>query len=668
MKQRLLHILAVLFALLMPEGVSQAKDIIVIDPIDGLSSVSFSGDEPSATYQRVSDVDAQWGIPNNNYVCFEPTSTTINVYALFHSDKVEPGMRYRLQVVFAPETREDKGLLPCKVNIDVQDGSNNSIKSLTAGFPASATEVTTFEADTVEMSQKDFYLKIETSTSNSEIRGKKFNRVFRIAEIRLIPLEAYAVLSDDHATLTFYYDENKDSRNGMSVGPFNNGSAWGDYVKDITTVVFDDSFAKCTSITSTAYWFYHFENLTTIEGLKNLNTENVTSMLLMFYQCSSLESLDLSSFKTGNVTNMEQMFSHCSKLKSLNVSSFDTRNVRSMFLMFNGLSSLTSLDVSNFTNDNVTNMRMMFGDCSNLTSLNLSNFTTGKVEDMESMFSSCSSLTSLDLSSFEACNVTNMWAMFSLCSKLESIKFGNFNNGKTEKMESMFSDCTSLTSLDLSSFNTSNVTNMSKMFAYCSSLKSLDLSSFDTSKLNTLFYLFFECMGLESVNVSSFNTAEVTDMRCVFYNCVNLKNLDVSNFDTSKAEDIGGMFFGCSSLTSLDVNNFNTSNVKDMWGLFGDCANLETIYCDNTWDPTVSSEKMFLGCKKLSGYNSDEVDATKAKPIADGGYFTLKNDTRVNNLSEKGDADHRVFNLQGHPVKQPRKGIYIREGKKWMMK
>ncbi len=616
MKQRLLHILAVLFALLMPEGVSQAKDIIVIDPIDGLSSVSFSGDEPSVTYQRVSDVDAQWGIPNNNYVCFEPTSTTINVYALFHSDKVEPGMRYKVQVVFAPETREGKGLLPCKVNIDVQDGSNNSIKSLTADFPASATEVTTFEADTVEMSQKDFYLKIETSTSNSEIRGKKFNRVFRIAEIRLIPLEAYAVLSDDHATLTFYYDENKDSRNGMSVGPFNNGSAWGDYVKDITTVVFDDSFAKCTSITSTAYWFYHFENLTTIEGLKNLNTENVTSMLLMFQQCSSLESLDLSSFKTGNVTNMEQMFSHCSKLKSLNVSSFDTRNVRSMFLMFNGLSSLTSLDVSNFTNDNVTNMRMMFGDCSNLTSLNLSNFTTGKVEDMEKMFSSC----------------------------------------------------TKLTSLDLSSFNTSNVTNATSMFYGCSSLKTLDLSSFDTSKMTSLFYLFYECTGLESVNVSSFNTAEVTDMRCMFYNCVNLKNLDVSNFDTSKAEDIGGMFFGCSSLTSLDVNSFNTSNVKNMWGLFGDCANLETIYCDNTWDPTVSSEKMFLGCKKLSGYNSDEVDATKAKPIADGGYFTLKNDTRVNNLSEKGDADHRVFNLQGHPVKQPGKGVYIREGKKWMMK
>lgn len=616
MKQRFLHILAVLFALLMPEGVSQAKDIIVIDPIDGLSSVSFSGDEPSVTYQRVSDVDAQWGIPNNNYVCFEPTSSTINVYALFHSDKVEPGMRYKVQVVFASETREGKGLLPCKVNIDVQDGSNNSIKSLTAGFPASATEVTTFEADTVEMSQKDFYLKIETSTSNSEIRGKKFNRVFRIAEIRLIPLEAYAVLSDDHATLTFYYDENKDSRNGMSVGPFNNGSAWGDYVKDITTVVFDDSFAKCTSITSTAYWFYRFENLTTIEGLKNLNTENVTSTTLMFHQCSSLESLDLSSFNTSNVTDMSQMFSYCSMLKELNVSSFDTRNVTNMHTMFYG----------------------------------------------------CSSLKSLDLSSFEACNVTNMWAMFSLCSKLESIKFGNFNNGKTEKMESMFSDCTSLTSLDLSSFNTSNVTNVSKMFAYCSSLKTLDLSSFDTSKLNTLFYLFYECTSLESVNVSSFNTAEVTDMRCMFYNCVNLKNLDVSNFDTSKAEDIGGMFFGCSSLTSLDVSNFNTSNVKNMWGLFGDCANLETIYCDDTWDATIPSRAMFLGCNKLCGYNSDEVDATKAKPIADGGYFTLKNDTRVNNLSEKGDADHRVFNLLGHPVKQPGKGVYIREGKKWMMK
>lgn len=32
--------------------------------------------------------------------------------------------------------------------------------------------------------------------------------------------EPYAVLSDDNTTLTFYYDDNKASRNGMDIGPF----------------------------------------------------------------------------------------------------------------------------------------------------------------------------------------------------------------------------------------------------------------------------------------------------------------------------------------------------------------------------------------------------------------------------------------------------------------
>ncbi len=625
MKQRHLYILAVLFAWLMPEGVwaddgvlldSQAKDTIVIDPIYGLTSGSFLGSNPSGAYQRVSDVDAKWGIPNNSYVSFDPTTTTTNIYGTFHSNEVEPGMKYKLQVVFAPETREGKEQIRGKVNISIENKSDGSEKVLATGFSISATEVTTYEADTVEVTQESFDLKITTYVTNLEVRNNRFNRVFRISEIRLIPLEPYAVLSDDHTTLTFYYDEHKASRNGMNVGPFNNGATWGDYANDITTVVFDESFAKCTSITSTAYWFYRFEHLKTIEGLKNLNTENVTSMFVMFNKCSSLESLDLSSFKTGNVKNMSQMFNYCSSLKELNVSSFDTRNVTNMYLMF----------------------------------------------------SDCSSLTSLDLSSFDACNVTSMWAMFLKCPKLESIKFGNFNNGKTENMESMFSDCPSLTSLDLSSFNTSSVTNMSMMFAYCSSLKSLDLSSFDTRKLNTMFYLFYECTSLESVNVSSFNTAEVNDMRCVFYDCKNLKSLDVSNFDTSKAKDMGGMFSGCSGLTSLDVSNFNTSNTTEMWGLFRDCTNLETIYCNDTWNPTVSSENMFENCKKLSGYNKDEVDAAKAKPIADGGYFTPKNDTRVNGISDKGASDHRIFNLQGHAVEQPRKGMFIREGKKWMKK
>ena len=86
--------------------------------------------------------------------------------------------------------------------------------------------------------------------------------------------------------------------------------------------------------------------------------------------------------------------------------------------MFSDCSSLTSLDISSFNTSNVTNMNWMFKDCSSLTSLDLSSFNTSNVTGMNSMFYNCSSLTSLDLSSFDTSKVTDMWKMFYGCSSL----------------------------------------------------------------------------------------------------------------------------------------------------------------------------------------------------------------------------------------------------------
>ena len=60
----------------------------------------------------------------------------------------------------------------------------------------------------------------------------------------------------------------------------------------------------------------------------------------MFEGCSSLESLDLSSFGTSQVTGMSSMFHGCSSLESLDLSSFDTSQATSMASMFYGCSSL----------------------------------------------------------------------------------------------------------------------------------------------------------------------------------------------------------------------------------------------------------------------------------------------------------------------------------------
>ena len=100
--------------------------------------------------------------------------------------------------------------------------------------------------------------------------------------------EPYAVLSQGNKVLTFYYDNMKETRGGLSVGSFNddNDQPWYDARASITMVSFNASFAYCTSLTSTAYWFAGCNHLTNISGIQYLKTNNVTSMSDMFNGCS----------------------------------------------------------------------------------------------------------------------------------------------------------------------------------------------------------------------------------------------------------------------------------------------------------------------------------------------------------------------------------------------
>jgi len=210
--------------------------------------------------------------------------------------------------------------------------------------------------------------------------------------------EPYAVLSDNNTVLTFYYDDQKEARGGMDINNSHIFSSSSSPYGTATTAVIDASFAEYRP-TSTAYWFMGCSSLTTITGMENLNTENVTDMRLMFSGCSSLTNLDLSHFNTANVTAVGGMFSSCSGLTSLDVSNFNTANVTEMSAMFQSCSGLTSLDLNNFNTANVTYMSGLFFDCSGLTNLDMSNFNTEKVVDMNRMFIGCSSLAAIQAGS-----------------------------------------------------------------------------------------------------------------------------------------------------------------------------------------------------------------------------------------------------------------------------
>lgn len=154
------------------------------------------------------------------------------------------------------------------------------------------------------------------------------------------------------------------------------------------------------------------------------DTSEITNMVGMFLNCSSLTSLDLSNFDTSAVKNMTNMFFGCSSLISLDLSRFDTYAVTSMPNMFFNCSQLISLDLSSLDTSAVTNMASMFFGCSSLISLDLSNFETSAVTNMFNMFYNCSSLTSLDLSNFDTRYTTNMGQMFYICSSLTSLILG----------------------------------------------------------------------------------------------------------------------------------------------------------------------------------------------------------------------------------------------------
>ena len=75
----------------------------------------------------------------------------------------------------------------------------------------------------------------------------------------------------------------------------------------------------------------------------------------MFYECSKITYIDLSSFNTQNASNMSYMFDGCSNLTNIDLSSFNTQNVTNMASMFLECSNITNIDLSSFNTQNVTN-------------------------------------------------------------------------------------------------------------------------------------------------------------------------------------------------------------------------------------------------------------------------------------------------------------------------
>ena len=386
----------------------------------------------------------------------------------------------------------------------------------------------------------------------------------------------YARLDRETQTLTLYYDKNKQtSDNAIYARPL-----WANYVesKAIQTVVFDESFKQARP-KSCDQWFYLFEGLTKIEHLDYLNTSEVENMGSMFSKCTSLETLDLSSFNTEKVTNMFEMFVGSTNLRTINLP-------------------------KGFIGSNVTDLNGMFRGCASLTELDLSGSNAEKVKDMGNMFNGCVALSNLNLSGFKTGSLTDMRYLFSLCQSLESLDLSGFNTENVSSMVSMFSQCSSLRSLDLSSFNTSKVIDMNLMFYMCTNLESIDLSSFDTENLQQMARMFYSCTKLETLDLSSFATPNMTSMLSAFQYCKNLKKIYVTSaFTTDKVTEGPYAFAGCVNLPNYNPDKTGVEMAHTGAGGYLSAATASWV----RWDAPTGTLSFHRGATKPAGDNIYEL-------------------------------------------------------------
>lgn len=247
-------------------------------------------------------------------------------------------------------------------------------------------------------------------------------------------------------TLSFHRGATKPAGDNILDLGYGDDPNWDTHAAEIKKVVFKAGFRDETH-TTCANWFNGCANLTSIEGIENLNTSNVKNMSGMFALCSNLETLDLSHFNTERVTTMAQMFYGCTKLHDLNISSFNTEKVTSMNQMFSNCSSLDSLDLSHFNAKGVLyhGLYAMFSGCSSLKFLDVSNFPADKPKmQLDAMFKGCCSLQMLDLSSFDTGMAKSATDMFDGCSALQTIYVSDLFKIYGVTSSNMFRDCHSL--------------------------------------------------------------------------------------------------------------------------------------------------------------------------------------------------------------------------------
>ena len=368
------------------------------------------------------------------------------------------------------------------------------------------------------------------------------------------PYSAYVLFDTQTGTLTISYG-NEFSGSSALIDP--NDISVGSYIgselteaKNVKKIVIDKTFAEFKPYRCQR-WFNFCSNVTEIEGIANIKTEEVEDMGEMFCGCSSLVILDLSGFDTKTVKNMNSMFNGCTSLKTIFVSDkWNVSAVTDYSDMFSPDKKLYGGKGTPYSVSDIKYARIDGGaDAPGY-------FTKSGDKPFEpsvtyGIFNSQTGTLTLGYSKVLPDGATEINAEKTSSEQWIAAEITDPGNVIKIIIDKSFADfhpawssywfykCTKLTEIEgIENISTENVTDMRRMFYMNMSLPVLDLRTFNTAKVKDMYEMFFSCSELKTVVVSDkWTTGNVEVSSAMFRFCDNLVGGRGTKFDEDKAID-----------------------------------------------------------------------------------------------------------------------------------
>ena len=145
-----------------------------------------------------------------------------------------------------------------------------------------------------------------------------------------------------------------------------------------------------SSVTTMLSMFFYCRNLSFLD-ISSFDTSSVNDMTQMFDGCFVLNEIDVSNFNTENVTKMNRMFARCKAVDEIILGNkFVTSSVEGMNSMFWQCTSLENMDLTGFDTNKCSDMRLMFKECTNLKNIMVTDgmWVTDQA-NITNMFQSC---------------------------------------------------------------------------------------------------------------------------------------------------------------------------------------------------------------------------------------------------------------------------------------